>query len=114
MNPGKGVVGFRFSLSGDRLNGAWDVSADQATWTADSSRLRSVSLVENTVWRVVAGLTELRVHAELGGTIGAPTLKVASNLDDAIAERLRGLVGEELAKAEQKARAAVDAWLTSR
>jgi hypothetical protein len=48
------------------------------------------------------------VRAELGGTIDSPTLKVRSNLDDAIAARLRGLVGEELAKAEQKARAAVD------
>lgn len=109
VNPGRSAVGFAFSLTGDRLAGAWEVSSDQATWTTDSSRLKSASLVESTVWRVVSGLSQLRVHAELSGTIDAPTLHVGSNLDQAIAERLRGLVGEELGRAEQKARAAVDA-----
>jgi uncharacterized protein (TIGR03545 family) len=109
VSPGKSAVGFAFSLAGDRLYGAWDVSSDQAAWTTDSSGLKSASLVESIVWRVVSGLTQLRVHAELGGTIDAPTLKVGSNLDDAIADRLRALVGEEFAKAERKARAAVDA-----
>ena len=50
----------------------------------------------------------LQVRAELSGTLESPSIKVRSNLDDAIAARLRGLVGEELAKAEAKARAAVD------
>lgn len=109
VNPGKSAVGFAFALAGDHLAGAWDVASDQAAWTTDSSRLKGASLVESTIWRVVSGLTQLRVHADLGGTIEAPTLKVGSNLDDAIADRLRGLVGEELARGEQKARAAVDA-----
>ena len=109
VNPGKSTVGFAFSLAGDRLAGAWDISSDQAAWSTDSAGMTSASLVENTVWRVVSGLSQLRVRAELGGTVDNPTLKVSSNLDDAIAARLRGLLGEELAKAEAKARAAVDA-----
>jgi post-segregation antitoxin (ccd killing protein) len=64
--------------------------------------------VENTIWRVVSGLNQLTVNAELGGTISAPTLKVSSNLDNAIANQLRAIAGEELAKGEAKARAAVD------
>ena len=108
VNPGTSTVGFSFSLSGDRLHGSWDLTSDRAAWSADTSRLRAAGLVENTVWRVVSGLTQLRVRAELGGTIASPTLRVQSNLDDAIADRLKGLVSEELARAEQKARAAVD------
>ncbi|MEO8637246.1 MAG: hypothetical protein ABI587_18370 [Gemmatimonadales bacterium] len=109
VNPGQSTVRFAFSLgAGDRLTGMWEVNAPAATWLGDSTRLASASLVESTVWRVVSGLTQLRVRADLGGTVGHPTLAVHSNLDDAIAERLRGVVGEELAKAEQKARAAVD------
>jgi uncharacterized protein (TIGR03545 family) len=109
VNPGRSTVGFAFSLAGDRLAGAWEVSSDQASWSGDSAGLASASVVQSTVWRVVSGLTQLRVRAELGGTIDRPTLAVSSNLDDAIADRLRGLVGEQLAKAEARARAAVDA-----
>jgi uncharacterized protein (TIGR03545 family) len=108
VNPGKSTIGLGFSLAGDRLAGSWDISSSLVTWTADSTRLGSASPVESTVWRVISGLSSLEVRAELGGTIDSPTIKVRSNLDEAIAARLRGLVGEELAKAEQRARAAVD------
>jgi uncharacterized protein (TIGR03545 family) len=108
VNPGRSTVGFAFSLSGDRIAGAWEIASDQATWSSDTGRLQSASLVESTVWRVVSGLSQLRVRAELRGTIDAPTLSVTSNLDDAIADRLRGLAGEALAKGERKAREAVD------
>jgi len=108
VNPGTSTLGFSFTLAGDRLAGAWEISSNQVTWAADTTRLQSASLVEGTVWRVVSGLKELRVRAELSGTVDSPMVAVRSNLDDAIAARLRGLMGEELAKAEQKARAAVD------
>ena len=109
VTPGRSTVRFAFSLgAGDRLTGTWEVDAPAASWQGDSTRLAAASLVESTVWRVVSGLTQLRIRAELGGTVGSPTLAVRSNLDDAISDRLRGLLGEELAKAEQKARAAVD------
>jgi uncharacterized protein (TIGR03545 family) len=109
VHPGKSAVGLAFSLSGDSLSGAWDVSSDQASWSSDSAGPNRTSLVESTVWQVVSGLTQLKVHAELGGTVQSPTIKVSSNLDDAIATRLRALAGEQLAKGEQKAREAVDA-----
>ena len=38
----------------------------------------------------------------------APRLSVKSNLDDAIAQRLKAVIGEEVAKAEAMARAKVD------
>ena len=108
VNPGTSTLGLGFTLAGERIAGLWEISSDQVAWQADSTRLKSASLVESTVWRVISGLNQLRVRAELGGTVTSPTLKVSSNLDDAIAARLRGLVGEELAKAEAKAKAAVD------
>ncbi len=108
VHPGRSVVGFAFSLAGDRLAGAWEISSDSASWHADSTLRQSASPVQSTIWKVVSGLTELRVSAELGGTVEHPTLRVSSNLDDAVAARLKGLVGEELARAEQQARDAVD------
>ncbi len=112
VDPGRSNVGFAFTLDGERIAGSWEVTSDQVTWAADSGVLRSASLVEGTVWKVVSGLTQLRVRAELGGTVSSPTLHVSSNLDDAIAARLRGLVGEELAKGEKRARAAVDSLVS--
>ncbi len=108
VSPNRSTVGLSFTLAGDRIAGAWEITSDQVTWGADSSRLASASLVESTIWRVLSGLRDLQVRAELSGTVTSPVLKVRSNLDDAIAARLKGLVGEELAKGEARARAAVD------
>ena len=108
VDPGKGDVALAFSLSGDRLAGTWEITSSKASWVGDSAQLKGASLVEKTVWQVVSGLSELHVRAELGGTIESPTLKVSSNLDAAVAARLKGLASEALAKGEARARQAVD------
>ena len=108
VTPGVGNADFSFALSGDRISGKWSIVSNHAEWAADSASQASFGLVENTIWRVVSGLNQLTVNAELGGTISAPTLKVSSNLDNAIANQLRAIAGEELAKGEAKAKAAVD------
>jgi hypothetical protein len=66
------------------------------------------------VWRVLSGLKQLDVSAQLGGTVAAPWLSVRSNLDDAIADRLKAVVGEEVAKAEAMARAKVDSLVNDK
>jgi hypothetical protein len=60
------------------------------------------------VWRVLSGLKQLDVSADVRGTVNAPTLSVRSNLDQAVAGRLKAVVGEEVARAEAMARAKVD------
>jgi uncharacterized protein (TIGR03545 family) len=108
VNPGPSTLSASFSLAGDRLQGSWEVVSTRATWLADSARLKNASPVEEIIWRVLSGLTTLRVRAELGGSVEHPTLAIRSNLDEAIAGELRALVGAEVAKAERKARQAVD------
>ncbi len=108
VDPGASTLSASFSLAGDRIQGSWEVVSSRATWLADSTRLKSPSLAEGIIWRVISGLTTLRVRADLGGTIEHPTLAIRSNLDEAIASQLRALVGEEVAKAERRAREAVD------
>jgi uncharacterized protein (TIGR03545 family) len=108
VHPGASTLNATFSLAGDRLQGSWEVLSSRVTWLADSTRLRHASLIEGTIWRVITGVTTLRVRADLGGTIERPTLAIRSNLDEALAGQLRALVGEEVAKAERKAREAVD------
>ncbi len=108
VNPGASTLSASFSLAGDRIQGSWEVVSSRVTWLADSARLKNASPVEGIIWRVISGLTTLRVRADLGGSIETPTLAIRSNLDEAIASQLRALVGEEVAKAERKAREAVD------
>jgi F0F1-type ATP synthase membrane subunit b/b' len=60
------------------------------------------------VWRVVSGISQLELTAELSGTIGQPALHVRSNLDQAVSDQLRAMVGEEVAAAEARVRAMVD------
>jgi uncharacterized protein (TIGR03545 family) len=106
LAPGTGSASLSFMLRGDQLGGRWAIGADQVSWGLDSAGTRSD--LEQVVWRVVSGLKRLDLSAQLGGTVTAPKLSVRSNLDDAIAARLKAVVGEEVAKAEAMARAKVD------
>ncbi len=111
VHPGPSSVRLAFALHGDRLAGRWEIAAPAARWLADTARLARGSVVERAVWRVLQGLTELSVRAELGGTIANPALRVSSNLDAAVAAQLRALVGEDVEKAERMARQEVDRFL---
>jgi uncharacterized protein (TIGR03545 family) len=105
LAPGAGSVNLSFLRRGDQLSGRWAIGSNQVSWGLDSTGTRSQ--LEQVVWRVLSGLKQLDVSAQLGGTVTAPRLSVRSNLDVAIADRLQAVVGEEVAKAEAMARAKV-------
>lgn len=111
--PGTGAANLDFALRGDRLLGRWSIGSDQVAWALDSAGGPRSDL-EQLVWRVVSGLKQLDVKAQVSGTIKAPKLSVRSNLDDAIAQRLKAVVGEEVAKAEAMARAKVDSLVADK
>ena len=75
---------------------------------------RPMNDIERLVWRVVSGLNDLEVVAELRGSVASPKLSVSSNLDKAIAQRLQAVVGEEVAKAEKMVRAKVDSLVADK
>jgi hypothetical protein len=103
----RGTVGLDFRLDGDRVAGRWSLSTKGVSWGSDSGR--ALNDKEQLLARVLDGVKDLDVHADLGGTIQAPTLSIASNLGDVMASQMRRIVGEEAAKAEAKLRAQVDA-----
>ncbi len=110
--PGTGDAALTFLLRGDRLAGHWSIGSDRVAWALNSTGTRSD--LEQVVWRVLSGLKQLDVTAQLAGTVKAPKLSVRSNLDDAIAQRLKAVVGEEVAKAEAMARAKVDSLVNAK
>ena len=106
LAPGRGDVSLGFALYGDSIRGRWHVTAPTATWQRDSTTAGGQAA--DLVWRVLSGIGQLELTAELGGTIDHPTLHVRSNLDQAVSDQLRAVVGEEVAAAEARVRAMVD------
>ena len=115
VDPGRGSSSLDFSMkgAGAQLLGRWAISSRQVKWTADTTG-KPLNDIERLVWRVVSGLADLEVVAELTGSIGSPKLSVSSNLDKAIAQRLQAVIGEEVAKAERQVRAKVDSLVSDK
>ncbi len=108
VDPGVGTTGLAFSRRGDQISAQWTLRAAGATWSRDSATTLRADPVKTIVWEVVSGLSDLQVTAQLEGDIRKPALHVRSNLDDAVAARLRSLLGEAFAKAEARVKAEVD------
>ncbi len=107
FEPGQGTVALSFALTGDSVRARWSVTADRVRWARDTAAAAGNRL-HDLVWRVVSGIPSLDVSASLGGTLARPRLSVNSNLDRALAARIRAVAGEEIAAAERKVRAQVD------
>jgi hypothetical protein len=109
VDPGAGSSSLTFILknAGANLLGRWSIGSKQVSWTADTVG-RKLNDLERLVMRVISGLNNLQVAAELGGSISKPTFSVASNLDQAVASRIKAVMGQEIARAERMVRAKVD------
>jgi len=108
LEPGVGTVALSVSVQGDQVRARWTVQADRVRWTRDSGSAASPSPMGDLVWRVVSGIAALDVSASLTGSLARPQLAVSSNLDRALAGRLRAVAGAELALADARVRAQVD------
>ena len=108
LDPGAGASGLTFVMRGNQVRGRWELAANKVTWITDSAAARSQNMIQALVVRALAGIPTLTLAADLSGTVQTPVIRVSSNLDEAIRDRVKAIFGEELAKAERKVRAAVD------
>ena len=106
LAPGAGAMSFRFALEGENLRAGWEVKSSHISWTHDSASAGAGGLV----WQVVSGISTLDVSAQLSGTPENPSLAIHSNLDQAISDRIKGLMGDQVKAAEQKLTAQVNAY----
>lgn len=115
VDPGLGSSSLSFSMrnAGAQLSARWTIRSDKVSWVADTTARRPNDL-ERLVLRVVSGLANLDVVAELGGSVRSPKLSISSNLDKAVADRLKAVVGEEVARAERLVRAKVDSLVADK
>ena len=70
---------------------AGPISTNEAAWSRDTAAAQAKgSDLEQLVWRVLSGVKQLDVNAQMSGTMKAPKLAVRSNLDEAIARAAQG------------------------
>lgn len=114
LDPGRGVSEMRFVLDGERIAARWHIQSSDLRWRADSARLVTLNPVETLLARVLTGVSQLELTTEIGGTVRQPTLRVRSNLDRQIADRIRSVMGDEIAAAQTRVRAQVDRLVEER
>jgi hypothetical protein len=112
LDPGDATTQIGFNLRGDTIHARWAVRSSNVQWARDSGLPRT--LVGDLIWRTVSGISQLEVEARVSGPLAHPRLAVRSNLDQAIASRLRAVLGEEIAAAERRLRAQVDALVNAK
>jgi uncharacterized protein (TIGR03545 family) len=110
--PGAGISTFALQVNGDSVSGRWTINAPRVQWSSDSARAAQANranTLESLVMRVISGIENIELSAHIGGTLRQPSLSVSSNLDRAVADNIRRVAGEEIARAEARVRAQVDA-----
>jgi uncharacterized protein (TIGR03545 family) len=113
LDPGAGTTELGFNLNGDTIHARFGLRSSNVKWARDTGAGGGQNLTNTTIgdliWRTVSGISNLELEARLSGALHSPQLAVRSNLDQAIASRLRAVVGEEVAAAERQMRERVDA-----
>ena len=112
LDPGAATTQLGFNLNGDTIHARFAIRSSNVRWTRDSGFANST--IGDLIWRAVSGIPNLDVEARLSGALHHPDLAVRSNLDQAIAVRLRAVLGEQLAAAETRMRARVDALVNDK
>lgn len=107
LTPGDGTTQLGLKLDGDTIHARFALHTTNATWSGDSG-IRNTT-IGDVIWRTVSGISNVQLEARISGELHQPQLAVRSNLDQAIATRLRAIVGQEVAAAERQVRARVDA-----
>jgi hypothetical protein len=107
LDPGAATTQLGFNLDGDTIHARFAIRSSNVRWARDSGFANTT--IGDLIWRTVSGISNLDVEARLSGELRHPQLAVRSNLDQAIASRLRAVLGEEVAAAERQIRARVDA-----
>ena len=111
LDPGAATTQLGFTLNGDTIHARFAIRSTNVRWTRDSAGGFTNTTIGDLIWRTVSGISNLDVEARLSGALHHPDLAVRSNLDQAIASRLRAVLGEQVAAAEQQVRDRVDALI---
>ena len=112
LDPGAATAQLGFALNGDTIHARFAIRSTNVRWTRDSGFANS--RIGNLIWQAVSGISNLDVESRLSGALHHPDLAVRSNLDQAIASRLRAVLGDQVGAAEKQQRDRVDALINDK
>ncbi|MCH7892416.1 MAG: hypothetical protein IH921_13020, partial [Gemmatimonadetes bacterium] len=105
LDLGDGNMRVDLSRSGDSILGAVTWSAIGATWHRIGSDATGAA---GYLWDTVSRLTSVEITLGLDGPLSSPGISVRSNIGGQIVQALRDQIGDEVRRAEARARAQVD------
>ena len=105
LDLGDGDMGVDLARSGDAILGNVTWSATSANWQRTSPDATGAA---GYLWDLVSRLTSIEITLELDGTLSSPGISVRSNIGGQIVQALRDQIGDEVRRAEARARAQVD------
>jgi len=112
LDPGAATTELGFNLDGDTIHARFALHSTNVRWDRDSGF--AGNQIGDLIWRAVSGISTLELEARVSGELHHPQFAVRSNLDQAIASRLRAVLGEQVAAAERQMRARVDALINDK
>ena len=105
LELGDGDMRVDVSRSGNSILGAVTWSAIGATWHRIGPDPTGTARY---LWDIVSRLTSVEITLGLDGTLSSPGISVRSNIGGQIVQALRDQIGDEVRRAEARARAEVD------
>jgi hypothetical protein len=105
LDLGDGGTRIDLSRSGDSIVGDVTWSATSATWQRSGSEPMGTA---GYLWDIVSSLTSVDITLGLDGPLLSPGISVRSNIGVQVVQALRDRVGDEVRRAEARARAEVD------
>ena len=105
LDLGDGGTRVDLSRSGDSIVGTITWSATAASWQRTGPDPTGAAAY---VWDLVSSLTAIEITLGMDGTFSSPRISVRSNIGGQIVQALRDRIGDEVRRAETRARAEVD------
>ena len=102
---GEGGTHVDLSRSGDAIVGDVTWSATGATWQRSGPDAAGAAVY---LWDIASSLTSVEITLELSGSLTSPAISVRSNIGEQIVRAMRDQIGDEVRRAEARARAEVD------
>ena len=105
LDLGDGDMRVDLSRSGNSILGAVTWSASDATWHRNGPDATGAA---GYLWDIVSRLTSIEITLGLDGPLSSPGISIRSNIGGQIVQALRDQIGDEVRRAEARARAEVD------
>jgi uncharacterized protein (TIGR03545 family) len=107
IKTGNGTINVNLNLRGREIGGTIDFVADNVSFIRGTEQISSNKAVK-ILQSIIDGINYIEINAQIRGKEDDLQFSVNSNLDNLFIQRLQGIAGEEVKKAQAKIKAKID------